>query len=257
MRKVNFFGTLICEINSDEQIKEVFRLADGEIPGYITYSNVHVLVSAKKDPVLRNAINNAAIASPDGMPLVWVSRLKGYKKIAKCSGPDMMEKIITESLDKGYKHFFFGSTEDTLDKLSKALRERYPNIQIVGMISPPFRPLSEEEQKAVMEQINASGADFIWVGLGAPKQEIWMSQYCPMLKHGVMLGVGAAFDFQARSKKRAPLWMQKTGLEWLFRLLSEPGRLWKRYLVTNSLFVFYLFLQLFSRKTAGERKQAV
>lgn len=240
MKKIIFFGTYISWICQKHQLKLVDKLIREKTSKYVTYSNVHVVVTCKKDKRFRESINNAFIASPDGKPLKVVGRLKGAKCIEKCSGPDMMKQIIEMGLDKGYTHYFFGSTEDTLKKLNVKLKKLYPNIIIVGSYSPPFRQLTNKEDEQIVNKINRLSPDCIWVGLGAPKQELWMYNHRNVFKKGVMFGVGAAFDFHAGTLKRAPLWMQKSGLEWFYRLSKEPGRLWKRYFVTNTLFLWYL-----------------
>lgn len=203
---------------------------------YVTFTNVHVVVSARKDPPLMEALENAHIVAPDGMPLVWLGRLKKCD-IDRCSGPDVMKAMLRESEIKGYTHYFYGSTRRNLRLLESELKKSYPNLKIVGMYAPPFRELTETEDNEIVAEINKLSPDFIWVGLGAPKQEKWMLNHKDRINHGVMLGVGAAFDFLSGNVKRAPLWMQKSGLEWLYRLIQEPGRLWKRYLVTNLSFM--------------------
>lgn len=254
MDSISFFGTRISITNPQHQVEEIHALLKTGSPAYITYSNVHVVVSAKKDERLRDAVNHAAIASPDGMPLVWVAKAKGHRAMAKCSGPDMMGTLMAEGLQQGFTHYFYGSTDQTLTLLRAALEKKYPGIRIAGMVAPPFRPLTAEEDDAQMAEINRLRPDFIWVGLGAPKQELWMRRHVGELDHGILFGVGAAFDFLAGNKKRAPEWMQKNGLEWLHRLLSEPRRLFGRYLQTNSLFIWYLLVDLFSKDTPSTGK---
>lgn len=237
---INFFGTNVSVISQCKQIMRVQEMIDFPNSNYVTYTNVHVVVTSKNNDVLRTAINNAAIVSPDGMPLVKVAKWKKVSGIEKCSGPDMIIKIIEDGLEKGYKHYFYGSTTETLKKLKNELEQKYPTIIIVGDCSPPFRVLTDEEDQAIVSEINELNPDCIWVGLGAPKQELWMFNHMNKIKRGVMFGVGAAFDFHADTLKRAPVWMQEYGLEWFYRLIKEPKRLWKRYLVTNTLFIWYL-----------------
>ena len=206
---------------------------------YICVSNVHTTVMSYEDEQYRNIQNSAAMVLPDGKPLSVVSRLRGYKEAQKVSGPDLMPEMFKVSEEKGYTHYFYGSTEETLKKLEKTLMERYPKLKIVGRYSPPFRPLTKEEDEEIIRQINEVSPDFIWVGLGAPKQEQWMYAHRDKLC-GVMLGVGAGFDFHAGTVKRAPVWMQKCGLEWLYRLTQDPKRLFKRYVVTNTKFLWLI-----------------
>lgn len=206
---------------------------------YICVSNVHTTVMSYEDEEYRKIQNEAAMALPDGKPLSVVSRLRGYKEAQKVSGPDLMPEIFKISEENGYTHYFYGATEETLAKLRIALQERFPKLKIVGMYSPPFRPLTEDEDLDIIRRINEASPDFIWVGLGAPKQEQWMYAHRDKFR-GVMLGVGAGFDFHAGTIKRAPKWMQNVGLEWLYRLTQDPKRLFKRYAVTNMKFLWLL-----------------
>lgn len=201
---------------------------------YICVSNVHTTVMAHDNPAYRNVQNSAAIALPDGKPLSVVSRKRGYTEAERVTGPDLMGELFAR--ENGLKHFFYGDKEETLQILQQKLKEKYPDIQIAGMISPPFRSLSREEEKAYIQQINDSGADIIWIGLGAPKQENWMYEHQGMFQ-GVMIGVGAGFSYHAGLIKRAPEWMQKMSLEWFYRLMQDPVRLFKRYFTTNLKFI--------------------
>ena len=201
---------------------------------YICVSNVHTTIMAHDNPAYRNVQNSAAIALPDGKPLSVVSRIRGYTEAERVTGPDLMGELFAR--ENGLKHFFYGDKEETLQILQQKLKEKYPDIQIAGMISPPFRSLSQEEEKAYIQQINDSGADIIWIGLGAPKQENWMYEHQGMFQ-GVMIGVGAGFSYHAGLIKRAPEWMQKMSLEWFYRLMQDPVRLFKRYFTTNLKFI--------------------
>ncbi|MCI7171262.1 WecB/TagA/CpsF family glycosyltransferase [bacterium] len=201
---------------------------------YICVSNVHTTIMAHDNPAYRNVQNSAAIALPDGKPLSVVSRKRGYTEAERVTGPDLMGELFAR--ENGLKHFFYGDKEETLQILQQKLKEKYPDIQIAGMISPPFRSLSQEEEKAYIQQINDSGADIIWIGLGAPKQENWMYEHQGMFQ-GVMIGVGAGFSYHAGLIKRAPEWMQKMSLEWFYRLMQDPVRLFKRYFTTNLKFI--------------------
>ena len=163
-------------------------------------------------------------------------------------GPTLLNKMLDWGQEKKIKHFFLGSTNKTIEKLTKVIEHDYPSALVCGSISPPFRPLTKEENNTIINKINDTNADIIWVGLGAPKQEKWMYHIIKRLNTKILIGVGAAFDFHAGSKKRAPKWMQSIGLEWLFRLLSEPKRLWRRYLKHNPKFIWYLLLQLLGKK---------
>lgn len=177
------------------------------------------------------------MAIPDGGPLSSVGRKRGFLEMKRTTGPDYMKEILKISAAEGYRHFFYGSTQKTLDKLKRTIEKRYPGVEMVGMYSPPFRSLSQEEDEEIIRMINESQADFVWVGLGAPKQERWMWEHQGKIK-GFMIGVGAAFDYEAGNIERAPQWMQTANLEWLYRLLQEPKRLFKRYFYTNTKFIW-------------------
>lgn len=207
---------------------------------YVCISNVHTTVTAYRDEKYREVQNGSALSLPDGKPLSIVQWYRGYENAGRVPGPDLMPEIFALSEKKGYRHYFYGSKQSTLDALKERLLEKYPKLNIVGMYSPPFRPLTEEEDQEAVERINAVKPDFVWVGLGAPKQEIWMAEHENRV-HGVMLGVGAGFDFHAGTIKRAPKWMQELCMEWLYRISQDPKRLLWRYLDTNFSFLWYLW----------------
>lgn len=227
-------------------MKETIEYITNNLPSikgrYICVSNVHTVVTAHDDKKYLNVQNNALMVLPDGKPLSVLQKRRGFKNAMKVSGPDLMPEIFELSNDpnkKQYTHYFYGSTPDTLVKLRNNLEKKYPNLQIKGMYSPPFRELTEKEDEDIINMINEADADFLWVGLGAPKQEFFMANHQNVI-NSLMLGVGAAFDFHAGTVKRAPKWMQKVGAEWLYRLLQDPKRLWKRYVTTNSKFIWYI-----------------
>lgn len=240
MKCLNFFGSRITCTDQKTLLLDVENLGRKQEANYITFTNVHVVITAMKNEALRVALNASSRVAPDGMPLVWAGKLFCKSEIERCSGPDMMAELLRASEGKGLSHFFYGSTDETLNRLHLKIKEKYPDLVIKGMYAPPFRPMTSEEDKEVIKMINTMKPDYLWVGLGAPRQEIWMYEHKPYLHCGVQLGVGAAFDFLSESKKRAPVWMQKTGFEWLYRFLQEPRRLGKRYLVTNFLFLIKL-----------------
>lgn len=214
-----------------------------EIKGdYICVANVHTVVTATDILPYKEAQNNAILTIPDGGPLSKVGNKRGFTEMARTTGPDFMREIFEISEEKGYTHYFYGSTTDTLQLLQSKLHQTYPYLKIVGAYSPPFRELTEEENNSVIKSINNSGADFVWVGLGAPKQELWMAEHKGKI-NGLMVGVGAGFDYFAGNIKRAPMWMQKNNLEWLYRLIQEPSRLFKRYLITNTKFIFNVIIR--------------
>lgn len=204
---------------------------------YICIANVHTTVMSFRNAEYRNVQNSAAMTLADGKPLAIVSKRRGYIEAERVPGPDLMPKIFEVSKEYGYRHFFYGSSEETLKKLERNLHERYPYLNIVGMYSPPYRALTDEEDIEIIKKINDCRPDFIWVALGAPKQENWMYDHKGKV-NGIMLGVGAAFDFEAGTVKRAPKWMQEMCLEWLHRLLQDPKRLFSRYISTNFSFIW-------------------
>ena len=204
---------------------------------YMCVSNVHTTVMSYDDEEYRAIQNGAALAIPDGGPLSSVGRKRGFKDMQRTTGPDYMVNIFGVSEERGYRHFFYGSTEQTLAKMKERLQSEYPDLQIAGMYSPPFGEVSKEEEERIIEMINSSAADFVWVGLGAPKQERWMAAHKGIIK-GFMVGVGAAFDYYAGNIKRAPKWMQKANLEWLYRFFQSPCKLFKRYFYTNTKFIW-------------------
>lgn len=231
--------TNINVTNMEKTIAYITRNLDSLRGNYICVSNVHTTVMAYRDEAYRKVQNGGAMALPDGQPLSIVSRKRGFKEAQRVPGPDLMPRILQLSEEKGYTHYFYGSTEKTLAELKKKVLETYPKLQIAGMYSPPFRTLTQEEDEQIVKQINESGADFIWVALGAPKQEKWMYQHQNKV-NGLMIGVGAAFDFLAGTTKRAPAWMQKLCMEWVFRILQDPKRMLPRYLSTNFAFLYHV-----------------
>lgn len=210
---------------------------------YVCICNVHSVVTASQNAEFERAVSTADMATPDGAPVAWMLRRLGHVNQQRINGPDLMWRYCEQAQYRDESVFFYGSTEETLTALKVKLLAAFPSLKIAGAISPPFRALTAAEDAAIVEQINASGAGVVWVSLGCPKQELWMAAHRGRI-NAVMVGVGAAFDYHAGTIKRAPLWMQNAGLEWLHRLLSEPRRLWKRYLVTNTLFIMKAAKQL-------------
>lgn len=239
-------GAPIDALDWAQAVERLMGWARARESRYVCICNAHVVVTARQEPAYGQVLENADMNTPDGAPVAWALRQGGFKGQGRISGPDLMPRLCEEAAREGVKVLFYGSTDRTLALLREQLSARYPGLEIVDAISPPFRALSEEEDRAMVERINASGAGLIFVGLGCPKQEFWMATHRGAVS-GVMLGVGAAFDFHAGTVKRAPQWMQDNGLEWLHRLCSEPRRLWKRYFVTNTLFVLGMLRQLATR----------
>lgn len=238
----NILGVNIAAINM-EWLKAFTNKHIKELSGeYLCVSNVHTTVTAWEDPEYRDIQNGGVMAVPDGVPLVWVSHWRGFKQTERTDGPRYMVEMLKESVKLGYRHFFYGSTQETLNKMRAVLDRDYPEVQVVGMYSPPFRSLTEEEDEAIIQMINETKADFVWVGLGAPKQEIFMAAHRGKI-NGFMVGIGAGFDYLAENIKRAPMWMQKCSLEWFYRMLQDPKRLFWRYVRTNAIFVWQAIIR--------------
>jgi N-acetylglucosaminyldiphosphoundecaprenol N-acetyl-beta-D-mannosaminyltransferase len=202
----------------------------------VCVTGVHGVMESQRDETLRRIHNEAGLVTPDGMPMVWWARAHGHAHVRQVCGPDLMLAFCDRSLTAGYRHFFYGGGVGVADLLAQRLMKRFPGLVVAGTYTPPFRPLTAEEDADVTARINGSGADIVWVGLSTPKQEHWMADHRGLLDAPVLIGVGAAFDFHAGLKRRAPRWMRPLGLEWLFRLSTEPRRLWKRYLKNNPAF---------------------
>ena len=238
----NIMGVNIAAINMEWLLEYLNKNIDLLHGDYICVSNVHTTVTSYEESEYCAVQNGGLMAIPDGGPLSTVGRKRGYKNMARTTGPSLMGEIFKISSKKGYRHFFYGSKQETLNLLEQKLNEEYPGIQVAGMYSPPFRPLTEEEDREVIQMINGAKADFVWVGLGAPKQEIWMADHQGKID-GLMLGVGAGFDYYAGNIERAPEWMQNSNMEWLYRLIQDPRRLFHRYWHTNTKFIWHAFLR--------------
>jgi N-acetylglucosaminyldiphosphoundecaprenol N-acetyl-beta-D-mannosaminyltransferase len=228
-------------------MEETLRVVEGWItrrePHYICVTGMHGVMESQEDEQLRLIHNAAGLVTPDGMPLVWLCRLKGQPRVERVYGPDLMLALCARSQAAGYRHFFYGSSPAVLDALTARLQGRYPGLIVAGTYAPPFRQLEPVEDQRIVEEIKRARADILWVGLSTPKQERWMAEHVERLTVPVLIGVGAAFDFHSGFKRQAPRWMQRHGLEWFFRLLSEPRRLYRRYLTNIPLFGWYLLLQ--------------
>lgn len=240
-------GSRISALDWDDTLHVLSRWAANRDSRYVCISNVHMVVTAREDAELAQALHGADMATPDGAPVAWMLRRLGFPRQPRISGTELMLAYLAQAAGRGEPVYLLGSTEATLDGLVRALRARWPTLPIAGAWSPPFRALTEQEDAELVARINASGARTVWVSLGCPKQEKWMLAHRGRVR-AVMFGVGAAFDFIAGTKPRAPRWMQRVGLEWLHRLASEPGRLWQRYLHTNTLFVIGATRQLLARR---------
>lgn len=246
-------------INCFESHRELYDkvLADTrqQIGGYVTVNNVHTMMEGFHHPDYQKIINNSYLSIPDGKPLQIMGKLKGKKKTARLFGPTVMENFIDWGRADQASHFFFGSSDDTLQKLRLAIEEKYPGTIIAGMVAPPYAPSDQWDNDAFIREMNAAKADFIWIGLGAPKQERWMHQHNSKINRGILFGIGAGFDYMAGNTMHAPQWMKDMSLEWFYRLSQEPGRLWKRYLTTIPPFLLLACFELagFSLKKGNKK----
>jgi N-acetylglucosaminyldiphosphoundecaprenol N-acetyl-beta-D-mannosaminyltransferase len=237
VRRVNILGVGVMPMDLTRAVAMLEGWRDEGRRDYVCCVSVHGLVTAQKDPVIRSALNGAGLATQDGMPLVWLSRLAGFGEARRVCGSDLLNAMCELGSRKGHRHYFYGGSPPVVERLVSNLKQRHPGLIVAGSHSPPFRPLSEQEDQADVAAINEARPDYVWVGLGMPKQEKWIVSHLGRIHATALLGVGAAFDFHAGTKPRAPEWMQRSGLEWLFRLLSEPRRLAHRYLIDNTIFV--------------------
>ena len=211
-------------------------------PQYVCCVPAHSVMECVDHTELRTVFNNSGLSTPDGMAIVWLLRAQGFSHVERVYGPDLLWAACQAGLALGWRHYFYGASPETCEKLALRLKTNFPDLVIAGMESPPFRELSVDEKGGLIERIRQSSPDILWVALGSPKQEKWMSEWVDTLGVSVMVGVGAAFDFLAGCKPQAPRWVQKMGLEWFFRLISEPRRLWKRYLLNYPRFILLTLL---------------
>lgn len=250
--RANILGVGVSPLTMRQALDAVDRwIAEGG-PHYVCVTTMHGVMESQRDQSLRRIHNAAGLVTPDGMPLVWLSRLQGFSHVERVYGPDLMLALCGHSLARGYRHFFYGGDRDVPDRLAANLRRRFPGLAVAGTYAPPFRPLSAEEDERVVRLINDACPEIVWVGLGTPKQERWMAAHVNRLTASVLIGVGAAFDYHAGVKKQAPRWMRESGLEWSFRLLTEPRRLWSRYLINGPL-----FLSLWALQAVGVRRYSL
>jgi N-acetylglucosaminyldiphosphoundecaprenol N-acetyl-beta-D-mannosaminyltransferase len=241
--RVNVLGVGVSAITMADALASIERWIETGTRRYVCVTGVHGIMESQSDPALRDIHNHAGLVTPDGMPLVWLSRLQGHSQVERVYGPDLMLACCRKSVSRGYRHFFYGGAPGVPERLAATLQERFPGLMVAGTWSPPFGEPTTDEERAAVERINAVSPHIVWVGLSTPKQERWMARQVGRLRAPVLIGVGAAFDFNAELKRQAPRWMQRSGLEWLFRLGTEPRRLWRRYLINNPRFVWRILLQ--------------
>lgn len=246
--RANVLGVGVSAINMDEAVDLISAALVAGRKGYVCVTGVHGVMEAQKDAGFRRILNNSFLTTPDGMPTVWVGRWYGKSQMARVYGPDLMLEVCAASVSRRYKHFLYGGGPGTAESLKASLEAKVPGVNVVGTYTPPFRPLDREEQQKVVQTIAKLKPDIIWVGLSTPKQERFMADFLPRLDTTLMIGVGAAFDIHTGNLQDAPQWVKSLGLQWMHRLIQEPRRLWKRYLINNPLFLYKIAFQLLGFK---------
>lgn len=242
--RFNVLGVGVSALTLD-QARDLVLTARGQRHlGYISACTVHMIGESRRDAAYRRILNESLLTTPDGMPLVWLAHHHGYRTVTRVYGPDLMLAVCATGRAVGLRHFFYGGAPGVAEELRARLTTRFPGLQVVGMHTPPYRPLNSDEFARLQAEIAAARPDVVWVGLGTPKQDRFMAAHWRELDAAVLIGVGAAFDFHSGRVRQAPRWMQRSGLEWLFRLATEPRRLASRYLVHNPMFVLRTFAQL-------------
>ena len=242
--RVNVLGVGVSVLNLQTALAAIADAVRARRKGYICVTGVHGVMEAQTDPAFRKILNDAFLCTPDGMPMVWMGKIRGHAEMRRVYGPDLMLDVCAWSENSGAKHFFHGGAEGVAQTLAEKLKARFPKLEIAGTFTPPFRPLTAEEEKQFVETVRAARPDILWVGLSTPKQEKFMAEFLPKLDATLMIGVGAAFDFHSGRVKQAPRWMQRSGLEWFYRLCQEPRRLAKRYFRNNPHFALKILGQL-------------
>lgn len=236
-RRVDVLGVAVSAVDPQQALRQITGWVEEGRREYVCVTGVHGVMESQADPDLREIHNRAGLTVPDGMPLVWCARRAGSANTSRVYGPDLMLAVLARAAERGWSAYFYGGAEGVPALLAERMAQRFPGLVVAGAESPPFRPLTVTESWTTCERINASGAQLVWVGMSTPKQERWMAAHRDRLDAAVLFGVGAAFDFHTGRVRQAPAWMQRRGLEWLFRLVVEPRRLWRRYLSNNPRFV--------------------
>jgi len=246
--RVNVLGVGISVLNLDTVVGVLRQALAAGRRGYITVTGVHGVIESQDDESLRRIHNASLLSTPDGMPMVWMGRLTGHRGMGRVYGPDLMERVFEWSRTSGATHYFYGGNTGVAQELKVRLEERFSGLRVVGTFTPPFRPLNEEERRALIADVAQSRPDFFWVGLSTPKQERFMAEYAPQLDAKILVGVGAAFDFFTGRVTQAPRWIQRSGFEWLYRMSRDFKRLWPRYSRIVPRFLWRAALQLAGRQ---------
>jgi N-acetylglucosaminyldiphosphoundecaprenol N-acetyl-beta-D-mannosaminyltransferase len=242
--RVNVLGVGVHAVNMEQAVNFLLESVARRDKGYVCVTGVHGVMEAQSNPRFRHVLNSSLLTTPDGMPTVWVGKTGGHKDMGRVFGPDLMLNVCRESVGRGFAHFLYGGAPGVAEQLKQNLEARFPGIRIVGIYTPPFRPLSMQEHFELVQQVNSLKPDIVWVGLSTPKQERFMAEYIDCLDTHLMLGVGAAFDLHTGRMKDSPEWVKNAGMQWAHRLVQDPRRLWKRYLVNNPKFLMAITAQL-------------
>lgn len=244
LHRANVLGVRVDAVNMESAVRVIVNAVSTGKKGYVCATGVHGVMEAKRNEALRRVLATAMLVVPDGMPTVWMGRLQGLNEMGRVFGPDLMLQVFRDPSLQGCTHFLYGGGDGTASELAASLRRRFPKCHIVGIHTPPFRPLNDDEACDLRALVSRLKPDIIWIGLSTPKQELFMAEYLPQLATTVMIGVGAAFDYHTGHLKDSPQWVKRSGLQWLHRLAQEPGRLWKRYLINNPAFLSQAVLQI-------------
>jgi N-acetylglucosaminyldiphosphoundecaprenol N-acetyl-beta-D-mannosaminyltransferase len=241
--RANVLGVGVSAINMEHALSLFESWLSNGVRGYVCVTGVHGVMEAQKDPHFRRILNESLLTTPDGMPTVWVGKLQGFYGMDRVFGPDLMAQFCKFSCSRGYTHFLYGGGLGTATRLKDVLTARFPGLRVVGTYTPPFRPLTTEEERALLQQVSSVKPDIFWIGLSTPKQERFMAEYLHKIEAKIMVGVGAAFDYHTGAIRDSSDWVKKAGLQWLHRLLQDPARLSKRYLINNPKFLLKTALQ--------------
>jgi N-acetylglucosaminyldiphosphoundecaprenol N-acetyl-beta-D-mannosaminyltransferase len=229
--RVDVLGIHVSVTNLDQTVETFAGWIDRGERHLVCVTDMNALLHARADERLGTVYNTSGLTVPDGMPLVWAGRRAGFSQMDRVAGPDLLERVLAESAERGWTQYFYGGAEGVAEELARRFQDRHPALKVLGVECPPYRPLTDAEDAETVARMNEAAPDIVWVGLGAPKQERWMADHRDRLNATVLIGVGAAFDFHTGRLDRAPRWMQRAGLEWSYRLYKEPRRLWKRYVL--------------------------
>jgi N-acetylglucosaminyldiphosphoundecaprenol N-acetyl-beta-D-mannosaminyltransferase len=255
LARADVLGVGVHAINMQQAVAAIDSAIRDRRKGYVCVTGVHGVMEAQSDSEFKKILNNSLLTTPDGMPTVWVGRLQGFELMDRVYGPDLMLEICRLSEKRGYRHFFYGGNDGIAERLADSLRSRYQNLNVVGVATPPFRPLNPAEEESLRQRVSEARPDFVWVGLSTPKQERFMAKHIKTLDCTLMLGVGAAFDIHTGMTKDPPEWVKQAGLQWVYRFVQEPRRLWKRYLVNNPKFIFKITLQILRQGLSSRPKE--